>query len=407
MNFEFTEEQKLLKDSVRKFLDKEIFPIVNERDRKGALTKEEVIGFIKKLKPFGYYSGFFPPEYGGEGMDAISTGILGEELSRVWAGMGGAVGIAALAAVVIVAPEEVRERLVPRLKEGELIGCIAITEPDVGSDARAIKTKAISDGDYYVINGNKIWVTNGTIADVCLLVAKDETGTQQMIIVDRETSPFRSSEIHKLGMHACPTAELFFEDCRVPKENNLMTSITRMLSGGQVPELVSGGQMPQQFLSSLVEIGPLNMIFAFIRSGIALQAVGISQAALDASIKYAKERVQFGKPIGKFQLIQNMIYEMVAQTEASRLLGYYALDLASRGGKEVRKVSSVAKAYATEAAIRTTSMAIEIHGAMGLSEDLPLERYFRDARMLTMPDGTTEIQKLIVGREVLGMSAYV
>jgi alkylation response protein AidB-like acyl-CoA dehydrogenase len=261
----------------------------------------------------------------------------------------------------------------------------AITEPDVGSDTAGIKTSAVLDGDYYIINGTKEWISNGSICDVCnVLVQTDKTKGPlgiRMILVEKEISPFRTRDLPKLGLHAFPTSELGFEDCRVPREN-------------------------MSDLSAEVAYSTLMKGFDIARPMWALHATGISQAAIDASINYAKERFQFGRPIGKFQLIQNMIYEMITETEAGQLLGYRALDLADKG-ERCRKEASMAKAYATEAAVRVTSMAIEIHGAMGLSQDLALERYFRDARTWTIPDGTTEIQKLIVAGEVLGIRAYV
>jgi alkylation response protein AidB-like acyl-CoA dehydrogenase len=252
----------------------------------------------------------------------------------------------------------------------------------VGSDVKAIQTRASLDGDDYVINGTKMWISNGTIADYVVVTcsldrAKGREGIIQLL-VERDVSPFASREIHKLGVRSFPTAELNFDDCRVPKENLLRAP-------GQGFERAMTG---------------LNCA----RANAAIAAVGIAQAAIDAAISYAQQRTQFGKHIGKFQLIQEMIADMIADVDASRLLAYRAFFLMDKGVR-CFKEASLAKAFATEAAVRVTSKAIQVHGAYGLAEEYPVERYFRDARCYTIPDGTTEIQKLIVAREALGMSA--
>jgi alkylation response protein AidB-like acyl-CoA dehydrogenase len=279
---------------------------------------------------------------------------------------------------------ELKERILPGLLNGDTIICSAITEPNVGSDTASIETKAVPDGDDYIINGTKMWISNGTIADYVIVTLKiiDPAGGKPrtgQILVERERSPFTAREIHKMGVRSFPTAELVFEDCRVPRENLL-----RPKEGSQGEPLDS-----------------LN----FARANASISAVGISQAALEASIRYAKERTQFGKPIGQFQLIQAMIADMMAEIEAGRFLAYRAFFLLGKGVRCYRECS-LAKAFCTEAAVRVTSKAVQIHGAYGLSEEYPVERYFRDARCYTIPDGTTQIQQLIVGREVLGMRAF-
>ena len=389
MDYDFTEQQKMLKTNVREFLEKEVAPIVDERDRQGMLTREELVGYLKKLMPFGYYVGGLPEEDGGMGLDHKTTGMLMEELARVWAALNGAIMIAAGAPMMMQwadgeSRERLKEKFLARIQEGELIGAGAITEPNVGSDAVNIETTATLDGDYYVINGTKTWISNGTICDVCnALVNTDKTKGPfgiSMIMIEREVSPFKARELHKLGMRAFPTAELSFEDCRVPKENLMgdpSAGYKRMMQG-----------------------------FEVARSSMAIGSAGIAQAAIDASIRYAQERKQFGKPIGSFQMIQEMMADMIAETEVMRLLAYRAFDLIDKGVR-ARKESSMAKAYACEAAVWVASKAVQIHGAMGLSEEYPVERYLRDARMMTIPDGATQIQKLIVGREAVGIRAFV
>jgi alkylation response protein AidB-like acyl-CoA dehydrogenase len=259
---------------------------------------------------------------------------------------------------------------------------MAISEPDVGSGApRGIKTRAVLDGDEYVINGTKTWISNGSISDLAevLCMVDEGKGTSELcsIIVDRRESPYAATDYHKVGWHAASTAEVSFDNCRVPKRN--------LIKGG-------GGLVQEA----------LGMNRAFV----AVRACGVAQAAIDASIRYARERVQFGKPIGRFQLIQEMIVDMVTKTDSARLLALRALELLNKG-IQCPKETSMAKAYCCEIVNEVTSKAIQIHGAMGLTEDLPVERYFRDGRLFSIPDGTTEIQKLIVGREILGMHAFV
>jgi alkylation response protein AidB-like acyl-CoA dehydrogenase len=386
MDFEFTEEQRMLKKNVSDFLSKEIAPIVDERERHGPFTREEVVGFIKKLMPSGVYIGALPEEYGGMGLNNVTMGILTEELSRVWASLAATIGIAQLAPKNIPsASEELRQKFMPQILEGELIGCSAITEPNAGSDATHIETTAVLDGDTYVINGTKTWISNGTIADVCMLLAVTDKSKGPLgmstILVEKAVSPWEAKELHKIGWRCFPTGEMYFTDCRVPKINIAM------------------GDIASGYKRTMQE-------FEVARSGMAIMAAGICQAAIEAAINYARERKQFGRPIGSFQLIQEMIADMIAETEAARLLGYRAFCLIDKGVR-ARLESSLAKAYACEAAVRVTSKAIQIHGAVGLSDEYPVERYFRDARMLTIPDGATQIQKLIVGRESIGIKAFV
>jgi alkylation response protein AidB-like acyl-CoA dehydrogenase len=386
MDFDLTEEQTLLQETVRSYLREKIVPLAGELDRKGPISKEEAHRFLRDLQPFGYLGTLVPEERGGFGLTHIDWAILYEELRGACAGLGGMVGITSSTSHGIAeSPNEaLTARILPGLLTGDRIACTAITEPDVGSDVSAIQTRAVLDGNHYVVNGTKTWISNGTIADHVVLVATSDpargpAGIVQLL-VEKDASPFEAHEIKKLGIRSFPTAELVFQDCRVPRENLL-------------------GESAQAFKNALRGL-------AFARCNAAIASVGIAQAAIDASVRYARERKQFGRPIAKFQLIQEMVADMVSETDAARLLTYRAFCALDSGGS-ARKESSIAKAYATEAAVRVTSKAIQVHGAYGLSEEYPVERYFRDARCYTIPDGTTEIQKLIIGRELLGMSAFV
>ena len=407
MDFEFDEDQNMFRESIREFLEKEISPLVDEQEKKGPMTKEEAIAVFKKFKKVGIALDL--ESIKELAADPVTIGIMAEEMSRVWPSATAIIGLSFPAALISFASEEMMGGLLPKVKRNELIGCYAITEPEAGSDNRAMQTTAVLDGDEYVVNGSKTWISNGPIADICMLVCNDENKERIFLLVDKEASPFDTGELHKLGWRADPTGELFFDDCRVPKENNVMEMVGNFIAEPDRLAELTGELDVSKYMGIIGGMSPENIIFAFLRSGMALMSAGISQAALDDSIKYVKERTQFGRPIGKFQLIQEMLYNMTVLTESSRLLGYRALTLALSGSPKSRLASSLAKGYACDAAVKVTYDAIQIHGGNGLSDEYPLERYFRDARMLTIPDGTAEIQKLIVGRELLGkgFSAYV
>ncbi len=412
MDFEFDQSQKMFRDNLREFLDKEIAPLVDEQEKKGPMNKEEALEIMRKFKKIGV--GFDVESMSDMASDPLAVGIMAEETFRVWPAAAGLVGLSFPAALVNIASDDMRERLLPKLLANELIGCYAITEPEAGSDNRSMRTTAVLDGDFYRVNGTKTWITSAPVADLCMLVANDEKGERMFLLVEKEQSPYGVSDLHKLGWKAAPTGEVFFEDCLVPKENNVMNMVASAMSGDRLKEIMGDRYDPakvadSKFAKMMATMAPENMIFAFLRSGMALAAAGIAQAALDASIQFARERTQFGKPIGKMQLIQEKLYNMKALTVTSRLLAYWAYKLSMNADPEARMASSLAKGYACEVAVNVASDAIQIHGGIGLSDEYPLERYFRDARMLTIPDGTTEIQKLVVGRELLGkgFSAYV
>lgn len=386
MDFELSREQKMLRNSIREYLKDKIEPIVDERDRQGPLSKEEAHQYLRDLEPFGYVGTLVPENLGGPGMSHMDWAIMYEELRRAWAALGGMVGITASSTNSIsrAASKELLEKVLPGLLTGDKIACTAITEPDVGSNAGSISTEAVLDGDDYVINGTKMWISNGTIADYVIVVATTDSSKGRdgicQLLVEKEVSPFESREIKKLGVKAFPTAELVFKDCRVPKGNLL----------------VAPGK---GFKATKRDL-------AFARCNASIASVGIAQAALDAAVRYAKGRIQFGKPIGKFQLIQEMLADMAMELDAARFLVYRAFSLLDKGDLPMKE-ASMAKAYATEAGVRIASKSIQIHGSYGLAEEFPVERYFRDARVYTIPDGTTEIQKLVIGREMLGLSAFV
>jgi len=406
MDFEFTEDEKLFRNSIKEFLEKEFAPIANERDKKGPFTKEEAIGIMKKFKKIGVA---FDPESAKAlyAEDPVLYGIVSEEVGRVWASLLPIIGMTGLPATFLpLTSDETQERLMPKLERAELIGCFAETEPEAGCDTSDLKTTAKMEGEYYVINGTKTWISNASIADIAFVGAKDlNTGAETFFLVEKDVSPFDTSELHKIGWKAAPTGEMFFEDCKVPKDNEMSIMMSKALSDPKLMELlpISKGMM-----SLLSQLSPFTALMTLPRCSMALGSIGIAQAAFEASVNYSKERVQFGKPIGKFQLIQEMLYNMNVLIETGRLLGYKAIDAITKGNQEARRLSSMAKVYGGEAAVKVTYDALQIHGGSGLSDELPLERYYRDARMMTIPDGTSEMMKLITGYTILGkgFSAY-
>jgi alkylation response protein AidB-like acyl-CoA dehydrogenase len=381
MDFALTEEQRILRDNARRFLEREISPHVQEQESKGPMDRGTAGVLIKKLVDFGFVVGPFPPERGGSGQDEQSHGVMTEELWRVWPALGVMVLVdpAPAAAAIASGNEGLAQRVVPPILRGEKLGCGAITEPNVGSNPREVQTTAVREGDHYVVNGTKVWITNGGVADfvMCLCKVKDEPGLSQLII-EKEVSPFTTRELDKLGLKASPTSELHFEDCRVPVGN-------RVVPGLGLKETLKG--------------------FERARAMLAIGAVGISQTCLEAALAYAGERKQWGKTLAGHQTIQHMIAEMDTLTDAARFLAYRAFYAMDQGQRAVRE-TSMAKYYCCESAIKVSSLGLQVHGAYGLSKEFPLERCFRDARTLTIPDGTSEIQKMIVARERLRVSAF-
>lgn len=386
MDFRWTDEQVQLKKAARDFMEKEIIPHADEWDKMKPLSKELVVELIGKMSPLGYIIGLAPKEWGGDELDYMSDGLLMEELWRAFPSLALVFMIQThmIKGMATEGSDYHKQKFLRKMMTGEKIASAGITEPNVGSNPRMMETTAVLDGDNYVINGTKIWISNGSISDMCMLVvsldkAKGKRGIAR-ILVDWEESPYERRDLHKLGLRSSPTGELVFEDCVVPRAN-LFTPV-----GVGLKETLRG--------------------FELARCHLAIGAVGIAQAAIDAAMKYVLQRQQFGKIIGKFQLVQSALADMVAETEAGRLLAYRGLSLVQEGVKCAWE-TSLAKFYATEAAARVTSRALQLHGAYGLSEEFPMERYFRDARTLTIPDGTTDIQKLIVGRELTGFNAFI
>ncbi|MEA2625091.1 MAG: acyl-CoA dehydrogenase [Candidatus Binatota bacterium] len=380
MDFQLTEEQRIALDAFARFAEAEIRPIT-DRHRERPIPHDVAIDLLRALVPYGVVGGWLPESAGGVGLDMVTSGLLYEELARVSPDLAGTAFInegVSLTLHALASPEQ-QARLLPRLLAGEIVGCSAITEPDVGSNVRDVKTTATRDGDEYVIRGEKTWISNGGISDFVVVVARSGPGEISLFLVEREAHGYTSRDLPKLGLNGWSTAELSFDEVRVPAANLLGRP------GAGLRETLR--------------------LFERARCFVAVISIGIARAALDAAIVYARDRRQWGKPIGGHQLIQEMIADMATDLDAARLLTVRGLALV-QAGVRCEAETSMAKWYATEAAVRIASSAIQVHGAYGLSRELPVEQHFRDARMMTIPDGTTQIQKLIIARKLLGIDAF-
>jgi butyryl-CoA dehydrogenase len=362
----------------RQFAKAELASIAKEIDEEGRFPWEAV----EKMGPLNFFGMQAPRKYGGAEMDSISCCLVIEEISRVCAAMGLAV---AVHNSVVVYPlsqfgnDAQKAKFLPSLAAGEKIGAFCLTEPNAGSDAMAIESTAIRDGDSYVVNANKIFVTNGGVADTLIIFASvrpdDVKKGFSAILVERGTLGFEVGLLeNNCGVRANPVSSIVLTDCRVPRANLLGQE------GGGFKIAMAG-----------LDTG---------RIGIAAQAVGIGQGALDASLKYAKERIQFRVPLARHQAIQMMLADMGTMVEAARLLTLQAAHIRDQGG-ELSCPSAMAKLFAARTASKVASMGVQIHGGYGYSKDYPIERYFRDARVTEIYEGTNEIQQVVIARELL------
>lgn len=383
MNFEITEEQAMIRDTIRDFAEKEVAPASRDNNR----DEHFPLDLINKLGEMGVLGLNLPSEYGGGGADYISYCIMLEELGRADLGVAVTVSVhLSLGGKTVLqwGSEEQKEKYLPRIASGEMLACLATTEPNVGSDVSSIETSAVLQGDEWVLNGTKTWISNGGVADIAIIIAQTEKslGSKGLtaFIVERGTKGFSSRDLHnKLGIRSSNTAELILEDCRVPQGNVL----------GPV------GKGMSVALSA----------FDSARLGVAARTVGVAQACIDASVSYAQTRKQFGRLIGSFQLIQELIADMTVETEAARLLVYRAAAIKDKGDPATIE-TSMAKYYSSEIALKAANNAIQIHGSYGYSDEYPVERYFRDVRVSSILEGTSQMHKLIIGRAMTGISAF-
>jgi len=377
MDFQLTEHQQLFKKTVREFAEKEIKPLASKIDKEEFFPWE----MYKKMGKLGIMSMTVPKKYGGAGIDRISYMIALEEISRVCGSTGITVeahNSLGVGHIYEKGTEEQRKKYLPKVLNGKALAAWALTEPNAGSDAASLQTTAVLEGDEWVINGTKQFITSGDIAEVVTVMAKtDKTLGAKGIsafIVEKDTPGFTVGVLEdKLGLRGSRTAELIFENCRVPKENLL-------------------GEKNLGFVGAMT-------ILDRGRTAIGAMAIGIAQGALDASLEYAKQRIQFGKPIGKNQAIQWLIADMATQIDAARLLVYRAANLEDKG-LPFSIEASMAKLFGSEIAMKATRDAIQIHGGHGYMKDLPLERFYRDVKLTQIGEGTSEVQRMVIAKRL-------
>jgi len=366
---------------VRKFAQKEIAPRVLEYNREGRFPAD----LIDKLKETGLMGGVIPPEYGGAGIDHVSWVISVEEMSRVCSSLAAAVGGPSSLVgqgILKFGTEEQKQKYVAAMARGESMGAAGITEPNTGTDVGSMETTAVRDGDEYVLNGSKMFITNANDCDWAIVFASMDRSLKHKaisaFIVERGTPGFSSRPIEgKLAWEPLGLGELIFEDCRIPAEN-----------------LVGEEMRGFKIVMSCLDMG---------RIFVAARALGLAQASLDASINYAKERTTFGQPIASYQLVQKMIAEMSVGAEVGRLLLYQVARLRDKGVARTTKYSSMAKLFNTDLAIKSATDAVQIHGAYGFTSEYHVERYFREAKGLQIVEGTTQIHTILQAAYALGV----
>ena len=384
IDFELTDEQRLIRETARDFTDNEIVPVARENDRNEKFDTE----LVQKMADMGFLGAIVSEEYGGRGLDYRTYGLIVEEIGR---GDSSARTVVSVQTSLVCSSierwgsEEQKHAWLPKLCTGEALGCFGLTEPSSGTDAASLKTRATKLDGGWKLNGQKQWISLGNHAKVALIFAQTdpEKGHRGLacFLVPTDSDGFSSGEIHgKLGLKASDTAELSLSDVEVPDE-------------AMMGEIGDGFKVAMTALDSG-------------RFSVASGCVGISQGCVNASVQYAKEREQFGRPIASFQLVQAMLADMIVDTEAARGLVWKAGWLKDTG-KPSTTETSIAKLFATEAAVRNANLAIQVHGGSGYVDDHPVERYLRDARVATLYEGTSQIQKLIIGRAATGINAMV
>src|SRR6266513_4508024 len=384
MDFELTDEQRLIKNTAREFTDRELV----ERCRENARNHHFDLDIVKKIAAQGYLGAIVPQNYGGAGLDYLTYGLIVEEIGRGCSSVRTVVSVQTslvCSSLLKWGTEEQKQRYLPKLCSGEWLGCFGLTEPDTGSDAANQRTRAQRTDGGWVINGAKMWISMGNYARLALIFAQTDPqlGHKGLacFLVDTDQAGFKPQPIeHKMGLHASDTASIALEDVEVAED-------------GVLGEVGDGFKVAMSALDSG-------------RFSVAAGCVGICQGCVEESVNYAKEREQFGLPIGSFQLVQAMIADMVVKTEASRMLVWRAGWLKDMGRPNTVE-TSIAKLHATEAAVECANTAIQVHGGAGYVDDHPVERYFRDVRVTTLYEGTSQIQKLIIGRAMTGINALV
>lgn len=383
--YPLSQEHLMIKKTMKEFVDNEIMPFANEWDERGEIPDS----IIKKLAEQGVLGAPFSEKYGGAGLDYLGYILMVEGIARGCSSLRTTISVhTSLCSFTLndFGTEEQKQKYLARLTKGEKLGAWALTEPDTGSDAAALKTRAEKDGSDYILNGNKALISNGDIADYVIIFAKTEPEKKHRgisaFLVEKGTPGFSPGAVYiknKLGLHSSHTAELIMEDCAVPEEN-------------MIGAPGDGWRIAMHILN-------------YGRLSVAAGAVGIAQACLDASRTYALQREAFGRPIGKFQLVQEMIADMATELEAGRLLVHKAAAMKDRGEDNTLAVS-MAKLFTAKMAVRAADSAVQIHGGYGYFSEYTVERYYRDARICGLYEGTNQIQQLIIARKLLDMKSW-
>jgi len=381
MDFELSEEQEQLKSEVQRFAENEILPVAKEYDREEKYPWE----VVDQAAEMGLLAPQIPFEYGGAGYDVLDTAIIVEELFAADPGIGLCLSSTGFGSEAIIefGTDEQKEEFLEPVATGDAIMGAAISEPDTGSDVSSVSTRAEKDGDEWVIDGNKMWITNGSVGDFFVVLCKTDPDADgryngfSQIIVESDRDGFQSDKITgKMGIRASDTAELILDDVRVPEENLV-------------------GSRGAGFLQQM-------QFFDATRTGVAAQGVGIAKGAAERALEYAQEREQFGRPIGDFQAIQHKLADMHTETEAARQLTYKSAWSVDHADGQLTKLASMAKEFASRVAVDAANEAVQIHGGSGYVDDFDVERLYRDAKITQIYEGTTEIQKMIIARELQG-----
>jgi butyryl-CoA dehydrogenase len=385
MNFDLTPDQLAVQQQARRFAQEEVAPLAREADEKG----EFPLHLVRRMGELGFLAGPIDKAYGGSALDYVSFTLIYEELGRADSSVRGFLAVhGSLVSLCLNdwGTEAQKQQYLPRLADGEWIGCYCLTEPNAGSDAGSIETTAVRENDHYRLNGEKIWITNGNIADVALVFASIDRSARHKgicaFIVETDTPGFDRQKMsgQELGHRASDHAHITFRDCLVPAAN-----------------MLGGPGDGFKVAMSALDHG---------RLGVAAGALGVAQACLDASVDFARRRRQFGQRIGDFQMIQATIADMAADVEAARLLVYKAAWMKQQG-LPTKKETSIAKLFATETAVRAANEAVLLHGGRGYSNDYPVERYYRDIKGLQIYEGTSHIQRIVIAREVVGRELII
>jgi len=382
MSFALSPEQTELQDALRRYLQHEVAPIVDAHEAESRMVPADV---IRAMQGFGLLGGMLPESGGGFGLPMTTYGMLIAEVARVWPSLRSIVSTSNLAASVLAdgGSQELKDKYLPRILSGEAIASFALSEPNIGSDAGNIETRATSTPNGWRVRGRKLYISLGPVCELGVVFVQTpdqaEAPRVSCLLFERSMSGLSVSAIPKMGMHSCPLGELLFDDVEIPHEN---------LIGLQG----SGFSLAKKYLN----IG---------RCVVAFSALGIAEAACQAAITYAGDRVQFGKSIASFQLVQHMVADMLTLVETSRLLCYRAADALDRGSPDSQLLCSMAKRHATDAVLRVAELSMQVHGGAGYTTLFPVERYYRDARHLSIAEGTNQIQALLIAQSVLGVSA--